>query len=58
LPGKGTGLGLSICYGIIQEHGGRIEVDSTIGIGTNFRVVLPAYEPDSSEEDKRSDRMG
>jgi two-component system NtrC family sensor kinase len=39
--GKGTGLGLSICYGIISDHGGRIEVDSTVGEGTTFRIVLP-----------------
>ena len=39
--GKGTGLGLSICYSIIQQHLGRIEVDSTPGIGTCFIVHLP-----------------
>jgi PAS domain S-box-containing protein len=40
-PGQGTGLGLSICYGIVQEHGGRVEVESALGQGSTFRVVLP-----------------
>ena len=40
-PGEGTGLGLSICYAIVQEHGGRIEVESVEGRGSTFRVILP-----------------
>jgi two-component system NtrC family sensor kinase len=39
--GKGTGLGLSICQGIIGEHGGRIDVESTTGRGTTFIIELP-----------------
>jgi two-component system, NtrC family, sensor kinase len=39
--GRGTGLGLSIAYGIVQKHGGRFEVKSTIGIGSQFSVWLP-----------------
>lgn len=39
--GQGTGLGLAVTYGIIQEHAGRISVDSTPGKGTTFRIMLP-----------------
>jgi two-component system NtrC family sensor kinase len=39
--GRGTGLGLSICYGIIEAHGGHIEVESKLDAGTTFRVFLP-----------------
>jgi PAS domain S-box-containing protein len=46
--GEGTGLGLSISYGIVQDHGGRIDVDSTPGKGSTFTIVLPFRDTGAS----------
>ena len=42
--GRGTGLGLAVTYGIVQEHGGAMFVESAPGQGTTFQVALPALE--------------
>ena len=39
--GKGTGLGMSISYRVIKDHNGTINVESTVGVGTKFTIVLP-----------------
>ena len=41
---KGTGLGLATCYSIIKAHGGRLRVDSQVGVGTTFVILLPGVE--------------
>jgi two-component system NtrC family sensor kinase len=48
--GQGTGLGLSVTYGIIRDHKGTIAVESTVGVGTTFKMSLPIATADMRGE--------
>jgi two-component system NtrC family sensor kinase len=48
--GKGTGLGLAVCYGILTEHDGNLDVQSTPGVGTTFTISLPAIDSDGEPQ--------
>lgn len=52
--GKGTGLGLSVSHGIVEAHGGLIEVQSKVGEGSTFSVFLPLTPPSAGPESKAS----
>ena len=53
--GKGTGLGLSLCFGIVEAHGGRIDIKSKVGEGTEVSVILPAGESGKEPKNEKTD---
>jgi len=52
--GRGTGLGLATVYGIIKQHQGWVEVESTVGVGSIFRVYLPAVPLSASSAGEKT----
>jgi two-component system NtrC family sensor kinase len=46
---SGVGLGLAVVYGIIQRHGGTVDVESNVGRGTVFHVAIPRHPPERDE---------
>ena len=53
--GQGTGLGLSIVSGLVERFGGRLEIESRLGLGTTIRVFLPCSPPAAPRVERRTD---
>jgi two-component system, NtrC family, sensor kinase len=56
--GEGTGLGLAICEKIIKEHSGRIEIESEVGKGSTFFVLIPVFKKNEADEQKIPPSLG
>jgi two-component system NtrC family sensor kinase len=56
--GKGTGLGLSVSYGIVKEHGGEIMVESEVGRGSTFTIIIPVQKQELSADKTNEAKSG